>query len=130
MSKKKSVCDKFCPPTVEAPVAKGAGPSPQTPHLPNAKNPITGNKYRTDYLAWVRFPNAPYPPGGTPSGGAQELSISSEEWARRAKQSPCYKCQLHQQVIEASKLKLNWMFWTGLGAGALGIGMLVVLKNR
>lgn len=118
-------CAKACSQIVEAPPAKGAGPSPQARHLPGS--------YRPDYLAWVRLPISPYPPGGRPSGGAQELSISSEEWARRARQSPCYRCELAQQVKAASRvaprLKTNWMFWTGLGAGALGVGMLVVMKR-
>lgn len=123
-------CEEYCPPDIDAPPQKGAGPSPQPRHLPKSKNPVTGRSYWDEYKSWARLPNAPYPPGGRPSGGAQELSISAEEWARRARKSPCYKCQFAQQVHEASKLKFNWMFWVGLGTGALGISMLVVMKKR
>lgn len=122
-------CDEYCPPQIEAPPETGAGPPPQPRHLPKTINPRTGRSYWDDYRAWGRLPNAPYPPGGTPSGGAQELSISSEEWARRARKSPCYKCQFAQQVARASELKFDWMFWVGIGAGALGLGMLVVMKR-
>lgn len=133
MKKNVDPCADVCPVQVPATPAKGAGPSPRSSHLPSGTNPLTRNTYREDYLAWVRLPNAPYPPGGTPSGGAQELSISSEEWARLAALSPCRRCELAQEIKKASRvwprIRKNWMFWAGVGAGTVGLGMLVVMKR-
>lgn len=82
------------------------------------------------YQAWGSMPYAPYPPGGTPEFGIKELRISADEWARRARQSPCYRCEFEQRVKNASRLRFGWMFWTGLGAGALGLGMLAAMRFR
>lgn len=118
-----SACESVCPPVLKA-VPKTGLQRPLTPvkHL-------TNTKYQNAFRDYELLPFAPYPPGGVPTGGDPDLRISSEEWARRARESECYKCHVRQDVSAASSLKLNWMFWVGIGAGALG-AMTLVLNRK
>lgn len=116
-------CDSVCPPVLKSAPKTGL----QRPLAP-VKH-LYQTKYQNQFRDYELLPFAPYPPGGTPTGGDPDLRISSEEWARRARESDCYKCHVRQDVKAASSLSVNWMFWVGLGAGALG-AMTLVLKRR
>lgn len=116
-------CCDVCPPVLKkAPVTGLQRPLAPVKHL-------TNTKYQRQFRDYELLPFAPYPPGGLPTGGDPDLRISSEEWARRAMDSECYKCHVRFDANRAARLRPNWMFWVGLGAGALG-AMTLVLKRR
>lgn len=116
-------CDEVCPAKIELKPKNALTRPPKAP-------PHLSSRYAAEYRAWGYLPIAPYPPGGTPHGGATGLNISADEWARLARESPCAKCLLEEQVRDASKLHFSWAFWAGLGAGALGLGMLVMGRKK
>lgn len=116
-------CCDVCPPVFKSEkVARLGRPAPAVTHL-------NRTELHQAYRDYALLPYAPYPPGGVPTGGDPDLRVSSEEWARRAKESDCYKCHVRQDVKRASKLELSWMFWVGLGAGALGAMTLVLTRK-
>lgn len=78
---------------------------------------------------YVLKPIAPYPPGGAPTGGDPNLRLTPEEVAELYMRSERYKCQVKTDIKHASRLDVDWKFWAGLGAGALGFVLLVAAKR-
>lgn len=116
-------CCDVCPPTLKKYRARLERPPPPVKHLRDSKLHGAFRNYEL-------LPYAPYPPGGKPTGGDPELRISSEEWARRAKESDCYKCHVRVDVRAASRIQLDWKFWVGLGAAGLGVVTLALTRGK
>ena len=118
-------CDKFCPPPIpnDANKPRLTRPLPAVPHLKNTK-------YHAAFRNYDKLPYAPYPPGGTPTGGDPALRISSAEWARRAAESECFKCNVREDVKAASRLHLDWRFWVGVGAASLGTVTILLTSKK
>lgn len=126
MSVDYSSCEKVCPPVLkeaDANKPRLARPPPPVKHLKNTALHRTFRNYD-------QLPYAPYPPGGVPTGGDPALRISSAEWARRAAESDCFQCHVRQDVKAASRLRLNWRFWVGVGGASLGAITILLTSKR
>jgi hypothetical protein len=88
---------------------------------------LTDVSLHDDYRDYMMMSVAPFPPDGKPTGGATGVSV--EELAELYKNSDYYKCQVDVNVRHAAALRLDWKFWVGLGAGALGVTLLVATKK-